>query len=187
MSRTAISVASIDKAIYTCRGQRVMLDEDLAKLYSVPTKRLNEQVKRNAARFPEDFAFRLTAAEVVNLKSQYATSKTHGGRRRSVPMAFTEQGVAMLSSVLNSQRAVAVNIEIMRTFVRLRAMVVANADVMRRLGLIEGVVATQAAKLDKHQDETAQALRVVFEAIQDLAAKPLPEDPPDPTVGFTLS
>jgi len=186
MSR-ALSVAAIERAIHACRGHRVMLDEDLAKLYGVPTKAFNQAVKRNLARFPEDFRFQLSAAEASALRSQSVTSKTGRGGRRYLPYVFTQEGVAMLSSVLGSKRAIAVNIEIMRTFVRLRAMVVANAEVMRRLGLIEEVVAQQAAKLDKHQDETAQAFKVVFEAIQDLAAKPLPEDPPDPQVGFRLS
>jgi len=186
MSR-ALTVATIEKSIHTCRSQRVMLDGDLAQLYGVTTKVFNQAVKRNLSRFPADFRFQLTDAEASSLRSQSVTSKTGRGGRRYLPYVFTQEGVAMLSSVLGSKRAVAVNIEIMRTFVRLRAMVVANAEVMRRLGLIEEVVATQAAKLDKHQDETAQAFKVVFEAIQDLAAKPLPEDPPDPTVGFTLS
>ena len=106
--------------ILSIRGHRVMFDADLAELYGVPTKRLNEAVRRNAARFPEDFMFQLTAEEAETLRSQFATSNGRGGRRY-IPYAFTEPGVAMLSSVLNSEQAVQVNIAIMRAFVRLRS------------------------------------------------------------------
>lgn len=99
MPKSVVPVVAVERSIHVLRAQRVMLDEDLARLYGVETKRLNESVKRNLARFPEDFAFRLTDDEADNLKSQSATSSSDGGRRRSVPMAFTEQGVAMLSSV----------------------------------------------------------------------------------------
>jgi len=140
------------------RGERVMLDADLAELYGVETKVLNQAVRRNRARFPADFMFQLSAAEYVNLKSQLVTSSgSHGGRRKW-PFAFTEQGVAMLSSVLRSERAIAVNIEIMRTFVRLRDMLGANADLARKL-----------AALEKKYD--AQ-FRVVFDAIRELMEPP---------------
>jgi ORF6N domain len=105
----------IENKIYLIRGEKVMLDQDLAKLYGVPTHRLNEQVKRNIKRFPADFMFRLDYKEFSGLISQFAISKSRGGRRK-MPYAFTENGVAMLSSVLNSDRAVQVNIQIMRTF-----------------------------------------------------------------------
>ena len=110
----------IEQGIYSLRGHRVMLDAELATLYGVPTKRLNEQVRRNQARFPSDFMFRLTTGEIDRLRSQIATSKKGRGGTRYRPYAFTEHGVAMLSSVLNSERAVQVNIEIVRTFIRLR-------------------------------------------------------------------
>src|SRR6266849_10784845 len=111
----------IEKAILLIRGQKVMLDSDLAELYGVATKRLNEQVRRNRARFPKDFMFQLTGKEAESLRSQNATLKKGRGRHRKyAPYAFTEQGVAMLSSVLNSERAIEVNIAIMRAFVRLR-------------------------------------------------------------------
>ena len=115
------AATAIEQRIFTLRGERVILDEDLAVLYGVTTGALNQAVNRNAARFPDDFMFRLTAAEAAPLKSQSVISSAgHGGRRRSTPRAFTEQGVAMLSSMLRSPRAVAVNILIMRTFVQLR-------------------------------------------------------------------
>ena len=184
-SATSLTMTNVEQAIRTIRGQRVMLDEDLAELYAVETKRLNEAVKRNMDRFPEDFAFRLTIEEADDLKSQIATSSAHGGRRRSTPMAFTEQGVAMLSSVLNSAHAVAVNIEIMRTFVRMRAVMMANAEVMRRLGLLEATGKRTAAELGLHKAEISKTLKVVFEALRQLSEQlPVaPESPREP-IGF---
>ena len=116
----------VERKVYLIRGQKVMLDSDLATLYGVPTKRLNEQVKRNRKRFPADFMFQLTAQETETLRSQFATSKDKRGGRRTRPYVFTEQGVAMLSSVLNSERAIQVNIAIMRAFVRLREILAAT-------------------------------------------------------------
>ena len=134
-----IPMERIEDQIYTVRGKRVMLDSDLARLYGVETRRLNEQVRRNAKRFPEDFAFQLTNQEVAILMSQNATSSAapggHGGRRY-LPYAFTEQGVAMLSSVLRSKRAVQVNIEIVHAFVRLREMLASNAALARKLAAL---------------------------------------------------
>lgn len=121
----------IQRCIYLIRGQNVLLDEDLAGLYGVETRVLNQVVTRNMDRFPEDFAFRLSTAEFENLKSQIVTS-SWGGRRKP-PRAFTEQGVAMLSSVLRSARAISVNIAIMRTFVRLREILADNAALRRKI------------------------------------------------------
>ena len=118
--RSLALVEKVERRILFLRGCKVMLDADLAKLYGVPTKRLNEQVRRNLKRFPPDFMFQLTAKDADALRSQFATSKTSRGGRRYAPLAFTEQGVAMLSSVLNSERSIQVNIFIMRAFVRLR-------------------------------------------------------------------
>jgi hypothetical protein len=115
-----LPVEIIEQKIFLIHGQKVMLDRDLAELYGVPTKRLNEQVRRNIKRFPSDFMFRLTADEDSLLRSQIATSKMGRGGRRYTPFVFTEQGIAMLSSVLNSERAIQVNIAIMRVFIRLR-------------------------------------------------------------------
>jgi hypothetical protein len=130
----------IDRRIYIVRGKKVMLDSDLADLYQVPTFRLNEAVKRNGNRFPEDFMFQLTTEEAASLRSQIAMSKTGRGGRRTLPYAFTELGVAMLSSVLNSERAVQMNILIMRAFVRLREALATNEALARR---IDELAATQ--------------------------------------------
>ena len=138
-----------------------MLDADLAVLYGVSTKRLNEQVKRNRSRFPDDFMFQLTAEEVRSLRSQFATSKQGRGGRRYAPLVFTEQGIAMLSTVLNSERAIQVNIEIMRAFVRLREMIATHKELARKLEALE-----------KRYD--AQ-FRVVFDAIRELTAPPTPK------------
>lgn len=134
----------IRNMIFLIRGRKVMLDADLASLYGVTTKRLNEQVKRNRSRFPEDFMFKLTENECASLRSQFATSNLKSqivtssrGGRRYLPFAFTEQGVAMLSSVLNSKRAIQVNIEIMRAFTQLRRMLLTNVDLRRKIDEME--------------------------------------------------
>ncbi len=121
--------------IHLIRGQKVMLDEDLAELYQVETKRLNEQVKRNIDRFPKDFMFQLSQKEFDNLKSQIATS-SWGGRRKP-PFAFTEQGVSMLSGVLNSQIAIQVHIQIIRIFTKLRELLLTNKDILLKLEKLE--------------------------------------------------
>ncbi len=138
-----------------------MLDSDLAELYEVPTRRLNEQIKRNIARFPSDFMFQLNPEEAENLRSQFATSTSRHGGRRYLPYVFTEQGVAMLSSVLNSERAIQVNIAIMRTFVKIREMLSSNKDLAKRLD-----------NLEKKYD--AQ-FKVVFDAIRQLMTPPEPK------------
>jgi hypothetical protein len=140
-----------------------MLDSDLAELYGVTTKRLNEQVRRNLPRFPEDFMFQLTESETYLLRSQFATSKKGRGGRRYLPYAFTEQGVAMLSSVLNSERAIKVNIEIMRAFVRLRQILASNKELAKRLNELEKKFDTQ--------------FKIVFDAIRQLMAPPESESP----------
>ncbi len=159
----------IQQSILLLRGQKVMLGTDLADLYGVPVKVLNQAVKRNAERFPGDFVFQLTRQEVKNLKSQFVTS-SWGGMRRALPYAFTEQGVAMLSSVLHSPRAVRVNVEIMRTFVRLRQMLASHVELARKL-----------AELEKKYDDQ---FRAVFEAIQELMQPP---EPPRKRIGFGVA
>jgi phage regulator Rha-like protein len=152
----------IDKAILLIRGHKVMLDHDLAKLYGVPTKRLNEQVRRNRGRFPEDFMIQLTGEEAEALRSQFATlKKGRGQHRKYAPFAFTEQSVAMLSSVLNSERAIEVNIAIMRAFVRLREMLASHKDLARKL-----------ENLEKRLGEHDERFQIVFEAIRRLTAPP---------------
>ena len=157
----------IEHAILVLRGQKVMLDSELAALYEVPVKALNQAVKRNLDRFPEDFMFQLSQEEATSLRSQSVTSKAGRGGRRTEPYAFTEQGVAMLSSVLHSPRAVHVNIEIMRAFVRLRQMLQQNAELARKLAALE-------RKYDGQ-------FKVVFEAIRDLMT-PAPKE--KPRIGF---
>src|SRR5438270_9579641 len=131
------SVTRIERRILFVRGAKVMLDADLAELYGVPTKALNQAVSRNLQRFPGDFMFRLTAKEAANLKSQFVTSSSDHGGRRKLPRCFTEQGVAMLSTVLRSGRAISVNIAIMRAFVHLRELLVTHKDLARRIDDLE--------------------------------------------------
>ena len=160
----------IEQAILLIRGQKVMLDADLAVLYGVETKVLNQAVKRNIARFPEDFMFQLTKEEFDALRSQGVTSKPVGrGGRRSPPHAFTEQGVAMLSSVLRSDRAVQVNIQIMRTFVKLRRIMASHEEFARKLDALEH-------KYDRQ-------FKVVFDTIRELMVPPAPRH--KRRIGFT--
>jgi hypothetical protein len=146
----------METRIFLLRGVRVLLSHDLADLYGVPTKALLQAMRRNAERFPEDFVFQLTVDEFADVRSQVVTSKRGGARYR--PYAFTEQGVAMLSSVLRSDRAIAVNIEIMRTFVKLRAMLESNKELAKKL-----------ATLEQKYDEQ---FGVVFDAIRELMTPP---------------
>ena len=156
--------------IYYIRDQKVMLDSDLAELYGVETKRLNEQVRRNAARFPEDFMFQLTEEEFGILKSQIATS-SWGGRRK-LPSAFSEHGVLMLSSVLNSEQAVQVNIQIMRVFTRIRQMLTDNTELRLEIAEIKHAV----EKINKKQDGQDKNIELIFEYIDRLQEKAaLPE------------
>jgi hypothetical protein len=167
--RSLIPIEHIERLILLIRGHKVMLDSDLAELYGVTTKRLNEQVRRNLSRFPEDFMLQLTESETHLLRSQFATSKEGRGGRRYLPYAFTEQGVAMLSSVLSSERAVQVNIEIMRAFVRLRRILASHADLARKLEALE-------KKYDAQ-------FKVVFDAIRELMKPPESKKRP---IGFLV-
>jgi DNA-binding PadR family transcriptional regulator len=181
------SVIELKPAIQVIRKQRVMLSSELARLYGVPPSALMQAVKRNLLRFPSDFMFQLTETEWLSLKSQFVTSSltsdleslksqivisnktdTKRGGARTAPYAFTEQGVAMLSSVLNSERAINVNIEIMRTFVKLRQLVTEHKDLTHRLDALE----------DRYDDQ----FKVVFDAIRSLMESPKPEKRP---IGFT--
>ena len=147
----------VKSRIFLIRGQKVLLDNDLAELYGVETKRLNEQVRRNLSRFPADFMFQLSDQEVAGLRSQIATSSASHGGRRYRPYVFTEQGIAMLSSVLNSERAVQVNIAIMRAFVQMRELAVSNRALARKLD-----------ELEKKHAEHDNQIKVVFDAIRQL-------------------
>jgi hypothetical protein len=165
-TKSIIPLEKIKKTIFLIRKQKVMLDSDLAELYGVEIRALIQAVKRNTNRFPKDFMFELTEKEVTNLKSQSVTS-SWGGRRKPAH-AFTEQGVAMLSSVLRSKRAVLVNIEIMRAFVRLRQLLSTHVDLARKLEALE-------QKYD-HQ------FKIVFDAIRELMTPPA--EPPRKPIGF---
>jgi hypothetical protein len=156
-STTSIAIADerILNKIYYIRGYKVMLDQDLAELYQVPTKRLNEQVKRNIGRFPADFMFSLTQEEFENLKSQNATSSWGG--RRVVPNAFTEHGVLMLSSVLNSERAINVNIQIMRIYTKMREMLLTNQEILLKL-----------EQLERQTLQNTEDIQVVFAHLKQL-------------------
>jgi len=168
MTTELIPAERIETKILLLRGQKVMLDRDLAALYGVPTKALKQAVHRNTDRFPDDFAFVLDKQEVAILRSQIVTSSSWGGERY-LPMAFTEHGVAMLSSVLNSPRAIQMNISIMRAFAQLRALLATHADLARKL-----------EELEKKYDSQ---FRVVFDALRQLM------NPPEPSrkqIGFSV-
>ncbi len=157
---TMVPMERIANSILLIRGQKVMLSTHLAELYGVEPRALIQAIKRNRDRFPSDFMFQLSETEFENLKSQIVIS-SWGGLRRTAPYAFTEQGVAMLSSVLRSKRAVRVNVEIMRAFVRLRQMLATHADLARKLATLERKYDTQ--------------FKVVFDAIRELMTAPEPK------------
>ena len=172
-SRQEISVMDeiIFSKIYYIRGQKVMLDSDLAELYEVTTKRLNEQVKRNIQRFPEDFMFQLNENEWQSLRSQIATSKTGRGGRTYLPNAFTEHGVLMLSSVLNSQQAIEVNIQIMRIFTRLRQMLADTTEFKLEIAEMKQTLNQIAKKQDNH-DKNIDLLFGYIDRLQEKAEEP---------------
>lgn len=164
-----LPIGRIERAIFLIRGERVILAKDLARLYGVTTKRLNEQVKRNRERFPEDFMFQLTREEVESFKpsrSQFATLK-RGENIKYLPYAFTEHGVIMAANVLNSERAVQASVEVVRTFVRLRQMLASNAGLAR--------------KLDELERRYDGQFKLVFEAVRRLMTPPQPKPKP---IGF---
>jgi phage regulator Rha-like protein len=163
---------SIERTIHHVRGRRVLLDADRVRLYGVETKNLNKAVRRNSGRFPEDFMLKLTKAESSALRFQSGTSNIRGGRRYQ-PYAFTQEGVAMLSSVLRSKRAIAVNIEFMRVFVQLRHQTLVHAEVVHRLAT--------GGRLAEHE----RHIRMVLEAIRQLM-QDQDQDAPASTIGFNM-
>jgi len=166
--KTVVIPNHIEQVIYLIRGQKVILDRDLAQLYDVETRVLKQAVKRNAKRFPNDFMFVLSPDEFKNWRSQFVTSNSELMGLRYAPMAFSEQGVAMLSGVLNSERAIFVNIAIMRTFVKLRGLLEENADLARKL-----------TEIEKKYDEQ---FKIVFQVLHELMEPPSP--PPKKIIGF---
>jgi hypothetical protein len=182
MSKSSAAPAHIERRILVMRGQKVMIDADLAALYGVTTSALVQAIKRNLDRFPEDFMFQLDAAEWDALRSQSVISNTGRGGRRYAPYAFTEQGVAMLSSVLNSAQAIAVNIEIMRAFVRLREVIVSNKELALRLDELENKAELMSVQHDTFAHNTRVQLKQVFDAIRELMT---PVEPPKKrSIGF---
>jgi ORF6N domain len=178
LSRTdIIPIEVIERRIYVIRGHKVMLDRDLADLYEVSTKVFNQAVKRNLVRFPEDFMFQLSKDELENWRSQIVTSNPASkmGLRRP-PYAFTQEGLAMLSSVLNSDRAIAVNIAIMRAFVKLREMIVTNKDLAHKIEALE-----------RQYSEHDQDIQIIFKTIKKLLEPPtLPPEPSKEQIGFRI-
>ncbi|MCL2186254.1 MAG: ORF6N domain-containing protein [Treponema sp.] len=165
-------VLSIKNLIFEIRSQKVMLDRDLAQLYEVEVKRLNEAVKRNIKRFPPDFMFQLTDEEWVNLRSQIATSRfIHGGRRYN-PYVFTEQGVAMLSSVISSEQAIEVNIQIMRAFIQLRQFVLSQSGSNEQIAKLSKLLMLHIDNCDYKFTEYDETIAQVIEALNNLIKQP---------------
>ncbi len=163
-------VETITRRIFVIRRRRVIVDTDLARLYGVETKRLNEQVRRNARRFPPEFMFVLTHQEVTNLKSHFATS-SWGGKRK-LPAAFTEHGALMAATILNSPRAIEISLFVVRAFLQMRDALAANCELARRLD-----------ELERHVGTHDRAIAEIFAAIRQLAASP-PDPPPKHRIGF---
>ncbi len=165
---TYISYEQIERKIYQIRGKKVMTDNDLAKLYGVPTKQLNRQVQRNLERFPEDFMFQLSKEESLRCQIGTLDGNKRGGHRKYLPYVFTQEGVAMLSGILKSPRAIHTNVQIMRTFTRIRELLLTHKDLQQKIDAME-------EKYDKQ-------FRVVFEAIRELIAPPV--NPNKRPIGF---
>jgi hypothetical protein len=192
MKRETVDYTTVDitTLIMTVRGKRVILDADLARIYGVPTRRLNEQARRNADRFPPDFAFVLTEREVADLKSQIATSSggpnrsqfvtgsTHGGRRK-LPMVFTEHGAIMAANVLRSKRAVQMSVFVVRAFIRMRQMLVEQRGLARKLAELEEEL---TARLDIHET----AINEILGQIKRLLSSPPEPEPPKKRIGFMV-
>ena len=182
---TAVGVLPLEavtQRIFLLRGQKVLLDSDLAELYGVETRRLNEQVRRNRAKFPQDFIFELTSDEFTNLKSQIATS-SWGGRRK-VPTAFTEHGAIMAATVLNSPRAVEVSVYVVRAFVRMREMAATHGELAKRLDELEDKTEALAQQHDTLSHNTRAQFKQVFDALRSLMTPP---DPPKRPIGFVTT
>ena len=170
---TALSVESIERRIHMIRGQKMMLDTDLALVYRVPTSRLNEAAKRNRKRFPEDFMFQLTAAERQSLRSQNAISNPTRGGRRTLPYVFTKHGVAMISSVLNNERAIAMNILIVRALIKPREVLATQKE-----------LAVRVDKLESHHRRHASVMNILADEIEQIKSNPSPRKRP---IGFSAA
>jgi phage regulator Rha-like protein len=175
----ALPLESLEQRIYTVRGQRVMLDSDLAAVYGVVTKHLNKAVKRNAARFPDDFVFQLTPQEVANLRFQFGTSSFAYGGRRYLPYVFTEHGAMMAANVLNSARAAQMSVFVVRAFIKMRAALSDTRELAAKLAALEKEL---KERLDVHEAAIVSILQRVMDIIDPPA---LPEPPPKP-IGFLV-
>lgn len=180
MSDDLVPLETITQQIYLLRGQKVLLDADLAALYGVETRRLNEQVRRNIQRFPHDFMFELTSEEFGNLMSHFATS-SWGGRRK-IPFAFTEHGAIMAATVLQSARAIEVSVYVVRAFVQLRGLMVSNRELALRLTDLERRIELASLKQNVDKQQVDAQLKLVLGALRDLMKSPEPE--PKPPIGF---
>lgn len=171
-----LPLETITHRILILRGQKVLLDTDLAALYDVPTKRFNEQVRRNLERFPADFMFQLTEEEWAALRSQFATLKTgRGQHRKYMPYAFTKHGAIMAATILNSPRATEVSVYVVRAFVRLREVLASNAELAKRLDDLEQSTEALAMQHDSFARNTRAQLKQVFDAIRELMTSPEPQ------------
>ena len=170
----------IDNMILTIRGQKVILDSDLAALYGVPTFRFNEAVKRNRKRFPDDFMFQLTTEELAALTSQIAMSKIGRGGRRTLPYAFTEHGAVMAANILHSEKAIQMSVFVVRAFVKMRAMLTTHKDLAAKLGALERAL---TKRLNIHE----RVISDIIQQIMSLLNPPPPEpDPPRKQIGFLV-
>lgn len=192
-SSSLLPLELVTHRILALRGQRVILDADLAALYGVETKRFNEAVKRNAEKFPADFSFTVTAEEFANLRSQFATSSVDGsgigastghGGRRYLPRVFTEHGALMAATILSSPRAVEVSVYVVRAFVQLRELANTHQGLAKRLDALEEKTETLAMAHDSFSRNTRNQLRQLFDALRELAAPAEPPPPPKLPIGF---
>ena len=177
-STIAFAEEAIINKIYLIRGQKVMIDRDLAELYGVQTKVLKQAVKRNISRFPPDFMFEMTGEELENWRSQFVTSKKDKQGLRYAPFCFSEQGVTMLSCILSTERAISVNIRIIRVFTKMREMLLTHKDLLIKLEQIEKQLLTQDARMDNHEAD----IQAIFEVLKKLVGQPV--ENPRPRVGF---
>jgi len=175
-SSRKLTIDKLGRLIYEIRGQRVMLDFDLAAIYGVTTKRLNEQVRRNRERFPMDFAFRLTTDEATNLRSQIATSSSHGGRRY-LPWAFSEHGAIMAANVLNSPRAVQMSVFVVRAFLKMRSLLGDKRELAEKLASLE-------KELKKRLDVHEVVIVTILQRVMDIIDPPALPPSAKPRIGF---
>jgi ORF6N domain len=174
MANTTLALENITSVIRTIRGQKVVLDTDLARIFGVPTFRFNEAIKRNRVRFPNDFMFQLTAAEAESLTSQIAMSKTGRGGRRTLPYAFTENGAVMAANVLNSPEAVRMSVFVVRAFVQMRDLLGSTKELAKQLASLEKKL---TARLDGHESAIIEVLRRVMDILDPPPPPPEPETP----------